>query len=121
MKQKLKTSKAARSFDTILKRLSLSHEEIICLHSFVKFSFRVGGQGADKPFSSYSVAEHMIISLCLCVCTSMLVCVKLLSNFSCDSSLRQRLHQAIEALFRPAFLYKARCVFEGGVGISPKY
>lgn len=101
---------------------SLSHEGIICLPPCVKSSFRVGsGQGADKPFSSYSAAEHMTIRLCLCVCSgSMLACVKLLSPPSCDSSLRQGLHQAMEALFHPAFLYKAPCVFEGGFGISPQ-
>lgn len=69
--------------------------------------------------SSYSVVQHMIISLRLCVFTCSFVCRRL--HWIRGYLLTHGLYSAIVALFRPAFLDKAWCVVERGFGISTKY
>lgn len=63
----------------------------------------------------------MIISLHLCEFTCSFVCRRLLTLFSVATLWHMGLHSAIVALFHPAFLDKAWCVFERGFGISTKY
>lgn len=71
---------------------------------------------------SYSVHEHDLHFFCLHVCMSVFVCecegivpfffVRVLTEAG-----EQGLLWAMEALFHPAFSYKARCVFDRGLGI----
>lgn len=89
------------------------------------------GRGADKPLSTFNnpnrnswgqlfsgrAHDHQS----LFTCARARLCVWGYCPLSCDSSPTRGLHRAMEALFRPAFSYKARCVFERGLGISPKY
>lgn len=88
-------------------RLTNPSQPLITQRERAKGNYSFGGQAHDRHSLFVCVHERV------CMCESTV-------QSACDSSPTLGLHRAMEALFRPASPYKARCVLERGFGISPQ-